>query len=468
MHRWCCYALLVLSLAGSGCQPNPLKAPAQSSSQLPIDKTVVTSANVSTEFASIEDVSAPNPTGDLSLNDAVALAIEHGPRLEAFSLDVRVAEARAVQAGLWANPELEAEVENIAGRDRLSGTDAAESTISLAQLIPIGGDIHRRKELAGVQVEKANWDYEAARIEVVAEVTQRFVEALASDRRLILAKQALELATETERVIEQRVKAGDASPVEQSRILVPVIVAEVELKQAELARDAAYQRLALTWDGQEVTYDRVVGDLDSVVQIPEARTLVRYISNAPAVAEWTAEISQRIAERRLAEAEAKPDLTGRIGLKHFSEDDESALVVGLSLPLPVSDRRQGDIRAARLGEASARLRRREAELRIEAMLSTAYSQLVSSYTESTMLHDRALPAANDAYESTKAAFDHGSLPFIDVLDAQRTLFDLQRRYVEGLVRYHTAVIEIETLIGHRLSDLNESEDNTNSVQEITQ
>lgn len=465
MYRWCCYALLALLPLGHGCQTHPLNTPTRPSAGRPVIQDAGTSANQPTPDDSNEIVSAPNPTGELSLSDAVALAIEHNPNLRAFSLDMRVAEAHAIQAGLWTNPELEAEVENIAGRDRLSGTEEAETTISLAQMIPIGGDIKRRKELAGVRVERANWDYEAARIEVVAQVAQRFVASLAADRRLELAKQALELASETERIAKQRVKAGDASPVEQSRVLVPVIIAEVELKQAGLFRDSAYQRLAMTWGGRDVTFDRVVGDLEAIEQIPDAQTLVRYISDNPIVAEWTAQISERIAERRLAEAEATPDLTGRIGLKHFNEDDESALIVGLSLPLPVYDRRQGDIRAARLGEASARQRRRDAELRIEGMLSAAYTQLVSSYTESTMLRDRALAAANDAYESTKAAFDQGSLPFIDVLDAQRTLFDLQRRYVEGLVGYHAAVIEIETLIGHRLSDLNEHDDSTHPIQE---
>lgn len=455
MHRWCHYILLVMYLMNVGCETRPLGSVPWSSTSPLAGHSVAQSPQQVTLDDDKPQTVTPTPTGDLALRDAIALALEYSPSFQAYSLDIRVAEARAIQAGVWANPELEAEVENIAGRDRLSGIDAAETTITLAQIIPIGGDIQRRRDLAGIRVQRANWDYEAARIGVLAEVAQRFVEALATDRRLALANQELELARETERVVTQRVAAGDASPVEQIRVMVPVVIAEVEVKQAELMRDAAYRRLTLTWGGREVTFDRLVGDLDVTEPVRDPSLLVKYINSSPVVASWAMQISERVAERRLAEAEAMPDLTGRIGLKHYSEDDESSLVVGISLPLPLFDRREGDILAVRLGEAAAVKRRRDAELRIESMLSTAYAELIASHTESDALRNRVLPAAKRAYEVTREGFNQGGLPFLDVLDAQRTLFQLQRRYLETLVVYHTAVVEIESLIGRRLSELND-------------
>jgi cobalt-zinc-cadmium efflux system outer membrane protein len=87
------------------------------------------------------------------------------------------------------------------------------------------------------------------------------------------------------------------------------------------------------------------------------------------------------------------------------------------------------------------------------MLSAAYSELASSRDAATAFKDKALPAAQEAYEMTQKAFEQGELTLIDVLDAQRTLFDLQRRYLDALRRYHLATTEIETLVGRPVGEL---------------
>jgi len=360
-----------------------------------------------------------------------------------------------MQAGRWSNPELDVEVENFGGSGRFSGIDSAETTVSLAQTFPLGGDIARRRELAQARTRLANWEYESARLAVLLETTQRFVDALAADRRIELSERELELARATQKLTIQRVEAGDVSPVEKARVVVPVITAEVALERALREREAAYRRVATTWGSRTVSFDRLVGNLEQLDPLPSVDALVDLINENPQVARWAAEISERLAEQRLAEAEAVPDLTGRVGVKHDNADDDVGLVVGVSLPLPIFDRRRGDILAARLGASAARQRQRDAELRLEAMLSEAYAQLAGSHDEATALKARALPAATNAYNATRRAFDEGKLPFLDVLDAQRTLFDLQSRYIKALASYHTAATEIEALIGQRLSDLNQ-------------
>ncbi len=447
------FAVAAALLMIVGCRPHPLDAPGPSGST-----ATQTPAGISNVHADEGQGDAPpRPTGDLTLSDASATALIHSPRLRVYATDVRIAEARAIQAGLWSDPEVSIELENFAGSGRLSGTAAVETTLSLAQTFPLGGDIQRRRELAGVRRQLTNWDYEAQRLAVLSQLTCRFVEAMAADRRIALAEKELELARATQDITSKRVAAGDASPVEQSRVIVPVITTEVALKRARRERHAAYRRVAASWGGREVTFERVTGDLERLDDPPSLDTLVGLVNQNPSVARWATEISARIAEQRLAEAEAVPDLTGGIGLKHHGEDDEMALVVGISLPLPLFNRRQGDILAARFGAASARQRRRDAELRIESMLSAAYADLAGSYDEAVAMHARAIPAATRAYAATRQAFNEGELPFLDVLDAQRTLFDLQQRYVEALASYHAAVARIESLIGQPLSDIKPSQ-----------
>ncbi len=399
------------------------------------------------------DKGAPRVLGTVTLRQAISLAIEHSPEFQALAWDANGSLARIRQARLWPNPELEYERENFGGTGKFDGSDFAESTLSLAQSLPLGGDIKQRRKIAELDSQLADWDYHAARLQTIAEVTRRFVVALAADRSLELAKQELELAQATKKLTQSRVDAGDASPVELSRVVVPVIKAELALKRAERLSDAAHRSLSLSWGERVVTFTEIAGDLEELSPAPSPEALVQHLGENPNVARWAIEISARITERHLAKAEAIPNLTGRIGLRRDNESGDEALVVGISLPLPLFDRGQVQIQSARAGEASARSRQRAAELRLEGLLSEAYFDLANAYDEAVAIRDRALPAAEDAYQGTQLAFKEGKLPFLDVLDAQRTLFELQESYLQALQAYHLGTANIESLIGRSLADL---------------
>ena len=100
-----------------------------------------------------ETITIAEPNGVLTLGKALALTLMHNPELKAFSLEVRVAEARQLQAGLRPNPELDVEVENVGGTGPLRGFDGAESTIQLSQLIEFGNKAEKRRKIASFERE---------------------------------------------------------------------------------------------------------------------------------------------------------------------------------------------------------------------------------------------------------------------------------------------------------------------------
>lgn len=455
MYQWYGCVAAIAALYMAGCGPDPMAGSAWPESrplghQLNTYRPPADSENHA-EIDAVFDL--PDPVGELTLQRAMALAVSRSPKLRAYGWDVRRAEAKALQAGLWPNPELGAEFENFGGNKEFSGTDSLETTISLAQTFPIGGDVGRRRELANYESQLAGWDYEAARLEVLTEVTQRYVMLLMAQRQIAVSREALDLAEQVREATQKRIDAGDAPPIELARASVPVATAGIELRRAERAMKSARKQLALTWGSSEPTFDESVGSLEQIHEPPSPEHLVSLINQSPEVARWATEISARRAEVRLAKAEAVPDVTGSLGYRRFNESDADALVAGISLPLPVFDRRQGDILAARIGATSATQRRREAELRLESMLSDAYARLVGAYDEAVAIRDEALPPAVEAFEVTRRAFEQGDLGFIDVIDAERTLIELRRRHLDALANFHSAVAEIEGLIGQPLEQM---------------
>jgi cobalt-zinc-cadmium efflux system outer membrane protein len=393
---------------------------------------------------------SPDVTGELTLRDAMAAALIGNPELAGFGYEVRAAEARVIQAGLASNPELAFEVENFAGSGGFDGTDAAEYTLVMSQNFPLGGDTTRRKQAAQLTGRLAGWDYEAQRIALLTETTRRFVSLLSAQRRVALAEKSLGLAQDIADAFRRRVEAGNAPAIEQSRVAVPLAEARIELGRARRDLEAARVRLSLTWGDATPTFTSAVGDLDRLRQAPAAADLAKHISQNPDVARWVVEIASRQAEIELARAEAVPDLTGSLGYRWFDESDDGAFVAGLSIPLPIIDRGRGDILAARFGVASAQNKALAVRLRVEAALASSYSQLVNAYEESAALRDDAIPAATAAYNDIRLAFDRGDLGYLDVLDAERTLIDMQSRYLDAATAYHVAVAETEALIGQSL------------------
>ena len=448
MVRMCCQVLVITAIVLAGCQPHPLSDPLWAEPRPLASSIKPYSPPAQWDRDPLSALPPPHAhTGELTLRDAMAAALMSNPELASFGYEVRAAEARIVQAGLASNPELEFEIENFAGSGEHDDLNAAEYTLALSQHFPLGGDTRRRKQLAHLTGRLAGWDYESARIALLTETTERFVGLLSAQRRVTLAEQSLHLAQTLAEIIERRVASGNAPAIERSRAAVPQAGARIELGRAQRNLEAARVRLALTWGNDTPGFTTAVGDLDHLVPVPAAADLSKYIEQHPDVARWTVEIASRQAEIELARAEAIPDLTGSLGYRWFKESDEGAWVAGLSIPLPLADRRQGEVLAARFGVGSSRNKAHAVRLRVGAALASSYSRIANAYEEAIALRDDAIPAATAAYNDIRQAFDRGNLGYLDVLDAERTLIDLQSRYLDALTGYHVAVAEIEALIG---------------------
>ncbi len=87
-----------------------------------------------------------------------------------------------------------------------------------------------------------------------------------------------------------------------------------------------------------------------------------------------------------------------------------------------------------------------------AALAESYQALSSAYVEALSLEEEALPAARQAFEAARIGYEAGKFGFLEVLDAQRTLFEVTQQYTDALADYHQARIEVERLTGAPLAE----------------
>jgi cobalt-zinc-cadmium efflux system outer membrane protein len=149
----------------------------------------------------------------------------------------------------------------------------------------------------------------------------------------------------------------------------------------------------------------------------------------------------------LEEARRIPNVTANGGARRHNETEDTALIMQLSLPIPVFDRNQGALLAARYQLAKAGEDRRTAEARVLSELASTYAELSSAFAEAIALQTDVVPGAQRAFEAFREGYRQGKFGLLEVLDAQRTLFEAKGRYLEALTAYHQAGADMERLIG---------------------
>jgi cobalt-zinc-cadmium efflux system outer membrane protein len=401
--------------------------------------------------ASRRAIGPEEPDDALTLRDALGLALAKNPELAAFSWEVRAREATALQEGLWPNPELELEVEEFGGTGELGGFQASEATLRLGQLIELAGKRGKRRRLALLGSEVAAWRYETKRLEVFTDVTRTFVEVLAAQERLSLSEELVRLAEEALETVSRRVEAGRDSPVERARAEVELHARAVRHSQAQRILVASRKHLAALWGASIPTFERASGTLDTLYTLPEPDLLDSLLAQNPEMAESVARIEAARAQIDLAEARRVPDVTLSAGFKRLNEVEENAFLFGLSLPLPVFDRNQGSILEARHGLRRSEAESRATEASLRSALANAYEGTASALAEAEVLRSEIIPEAREIYREINEGYRVGRFDFLDLLDAQRTLFQAREQLVEALARFHRAAATLEGLVARPIS-----------------
>jgi len=448
--------------------------------------------------------------GRLTLKDAIHRALSGNPDLAAKRWEVEIGGAGITQAGLRPNPELTFELEDIrwergpSQRTRTrslsgglgsgslpalgwetesepgahSGFTESEITLSIAQVIELGGK--RAKRIAAAEEAKQLdlWDYEALRADIIAETARAFVAVVAAQQRLILDDELLRLAEEVVRTFRVRVQAGQESPIEAAKADVALANTRIERDRAERDLQVARTRLAAMWGGESPHFVRAEGDLEALPALESVDGLRNRVNGNPDIARWMSELAAREAALALARANRVPDATVELGFRSagladtastqygidsgggfsasrsdssFDSGRDNALQLGFSIPLPVLHRNQGDIAAAQFGVSQVSDSSRAAAVRVHRDLFAAHGDAASAFSEVGALREDVLPRSGEIFEKTQEGYRQGKFDYLDVLDAQRTLFDVRTAYLDALERGHLAVIALERLTGTALA-----------------
>ena len=362
------------------------------------------------------------PAGEgLTLEELESLAVANNPAVAEMHARIDALRGRWVQAGLPFNPVAQYQADEI-------GSDDAQGLHSLgvSQTVVTAGKLQLRQAVIAAEIRRAEANLAADRLRIATDVRTAFTAALVAQRRLELVEQLLEIAVDSVESVDQMLQAAEVSRVPLLQAQTELQQTELALQTAEAALTGARRQLASVAGVPALPPKPLVGDLEEELpEVPYDDAINQLLAASPEMADRAAAVERARRSLRLACAQVVPNVTAQVGVGYDTGANDPFTGVQISLPLPVVDRNQGNIRRARAEISAAALAHRRTELSLANRLARALQEYQTARLRVLRLTNNVAPKAQETLELSRLAFQAGEVGYLQLLTAQRTLFQVR-------------------------------------------
>ena len=384
---------------------------------------------------------------ELTLEQAIVNVLEHNPALKAADAHAKAAAVRIRSAKLSPAYQASLELENFAGGGRYGGTDALETTLSLAKVLELGNKSGLRGELAQHKAMLLQNENDAKRLDLLAKTTRYFIRVVSEQERVQIAKDSLTLAQKTLEVVTRRVSAGRSPNAELRRAKINLARKELELHHVEHSLASARVKLSTLWGATDDRYGRAQAGLFKFEPIMSFSSHAQLLERNPDLLRFATEERILASRIELAKSGSKPDIRLGGGLRHFNDSKDTAFIFSIDVPLGTSSR--SGIRTEEIDLLARRnpYLHEQRRLELHALLFEIHQEVKHAMDMVTTLRDLIIPEAQLALKEYEKGYAAGRYSFVELTEAQRALLDARMEAVAAAMEYHNHQIELDRLTG---------------------
>ena len=386
----------------------------------------------------------------LTLDELEKMALQGNPTLAQARARVRAAAGRKLQAGLYPNPAIGATGDENSPGPVIRG---GEFGGFVEQRFVTAGKLRLERSVAEQEEFRAQARDDAQQYRVLNSIRVLYYQAL-GDQSLVQVREELSRITrEAVNVTRQLLNVGQADQPDLLAAQVEARRADVALAKAKNGRGRTWRQLASMAGETLLQPMPLEGDLESLPEVELDAALAAILDESPELRTAEAGIARNELALRRARVEKIPDIVARGGIRYNRELLElGGRPVGLegffdvSVRIPIFNRNQGNVEAARAELEHARLERDRVRLSLRSRLAEAYKEYQDSLALVEAYRVDVLPPAQEAYDLYLTSFRQMAAAYPQVLIAQRNLFELREDYIEALVNVQRGVVEIRGLL----------------------
>lgn len=387
----------------------------------------------------------------LSLSDLEQMALETNPTLAQARALILTAEGRKLQAGLYPNPIMGYLGEELGFR---SLENTSEHLFFLEQSIVTAGKLRKSRDIFAREQTQAELEAEAQRLRVLNSVRLMYYETLGAQRLVDLRRELAAIAREAVTISEQLFNVGQADRPDVLEANIESQQAQIELTQAENQLRESLSLLAVMIGDPALEPMRLVDEMsEEIPRLDREELIAGLLRESPEIGRAQAGIEKAEAALERAKAEPIPNVVLRGGfgwnLERLDVLDqrvgpEAFIEIGIEVPL--FDRNQGNIAAARAQVDRSQEETRRLELALRSQLATVFAGYTNALETVERYRDPILSEAEQAYRMYLEKFQQMGAAYPQVIIAQRTLFQVRARYTEALVDAWQHVVQLRGLL----------------------
>jgi cobalt-zinc-cadmium efflux system outer membrane protein len=381
----------------------------------------------------------PALTTNSPLGDFLGYAMLNHPQVEANYYDWAAAVERITIERSLPDPKLTFEA--------YIGSTITSIMPGLMADLPGPGKLPARARVATAESEGKYFAFEASVFRTAFEVKKSYYQLYFLDEKIRVNQQTLQLLTSLEQIARAQNEVGKGTLQDVLRAQIEMEKLGTEISNLEDSRHSLMAQFkgALGIGARESDPPLPVEFVSTPLDFTDEQLFETALRRNPQLEEMEAEVRRAEASLQLARKERVPDFSigGEVDVK-------AAPVVWnpqLSMTLPI----WRDKIAAEIAEAQANKRGAEARLSVEQIsLAVDFAEKTFMYREANrnlhLLQDRLLPRARQSLEVARGAYLSGQLDFLNVIDAERTLFAFQLERVDAQTQRELALAELSLVI----------------------
>lgn len=380
----------------------------------------------------------------MSLDTAIRRAVIAAPSLRSRTEEITGSIAAIRQAGVKPNPEIDLDLEDILGSGDFSGFESSQTTLGIGKRFERGGKRQARVSLAESTRDIAELKWQRTRLDVIFAAQKAYVEVMAASAKYVNAQNRYRLAADLEKAVLKRVNAALDSEAAAQRIAIQKLEAQTNLDQAQRAVARAKRQLSMLWGSRSTNYSV---DARQLYRIKAIGPLVNGVppESIPDIALTMASKSKADAAIALEVARSKQDPTVKMGIRHFAETDDVAAIVSFSMPLALFDTNRNNIDRAVAEREKVDWDAVDIRSRYHRRVATLVDTISAAKSEALTIRGNVIPRAKKSLGSVRRGYERSAFTYLEVLEAQRTLRDLQAREILALTKFHMNKAELDRM-----------------------
>ena len=388
------------------------------------------------------------PNDIRTLDDYFSYATEHNAELAASFEQWRSAAEQIPQAQALPDPKLTYQLETI--------RNPHGQTFGIMQGFPWFGVIQARTDAASAGEQAARKRYEAQQVKLFSEIKKSYYEYGYLGQQIEIAKQNLELLKHFEEVSRMKYATSQATHPDHIRAEIEIANSDYEVQSLERSMGPIVAKLNSLLNRPSMAVLPIPAKLEfNEIAIDPNKIAAALIQNNPEIQAVRFDMAAARSEIELARKKFYPEIEVGIDALYDSEatmgpgEDPLYAKIGITLPIWTSSYSAGERQAkANLRQINSQKAQLENDLMAE--VSQTIYELQNSAKRARLYKNVLIPRAQEMLASYDASYREGSVDFLTLIDAQRTLLKSQLEYQKAVVEYNQSIAQIEGIIGRFL------------------